>query len=142
MVHLKGVGTQIACGGQAVLLYVFGKYRRAYVVSETADERLAAVLPYGKLPLVRERLWVLGFFEGRRIDILKNLVRNLEALKEKEIYEYGAEFWLEAGGVVSAIAQRRRQSTKRAAADLAARQKKRKERLDESDRKRAQGAWN
>lgn len=131
-VYVEGLGTQLTCSGTAVLFYTSKNYRRAYVVSERSEPELGAHAMRGRLPLVRDGVFVLGFFEARRFDILKRLVKNLEDLAGKKIYGYGTDFWLTAAACVDAVSLRKRQATREWAEALLERNGMRERRLNES----------
>jgi len=76
--------------GTVVLQYKYPHHRRTYIV-KNADEYKTISPVY--LPNVRERVGMISFLYGRRIDLLRQAIYKAERIAGKEIYLYPVIFW-------------------------------------------------
>ncbi len=78
--------------GVVVLDYNYRPHRRAYIVCPS-DE--AEFIKSVYLPNVREKVALISAVYGRRIDLLRTAVFNIESLAGKEAYDFPILFWQE-----------------------------------------------
>lgn len=83
-------GALFSMGGTVVLQYKYPHHRRTYIV-KNADEY--KTIPPDYLPNVRERVGIISFLYGRRIDLLQQAIYKAERIAGKEIYLYPVIFW-------------------------------------------------
>lgn len=90
-IFLEEYGTLIEFEGTGVIFYYYSNHRRAYVITEIKNK---IPLLYGNLPLVREKVTIIYEARGRRIDLLKFALYNLEKEYGSKFYELPVPFWL------------------------------------------------
>lgn len=95
-VHDRERGTLFEFDGRAVLQYgwIMGGrcagHRRAYVVSNLGDTRCFGGV---YLPNVREPCAVISCAYGRRVDLMRQALFNLERIAGKDVYLLPVLFW-------------------------------------------------
>lgn len=99
----KGKGTLLSIEGVAAAFYSYSRYRRAYVFCEKELLDDKTPLMDGNLPLIKQRVGIIYFAEGRRIDVLKNLCHNINELFGTDAYSYSVDYWLRATALVDKV---------------------------------------
>jgi hypothetical protein len=94
---LPGEGTYIELQGAAALFYKFPHHRRAYIVREAAE---AENFPAFNLPELAQKAAVVYRAKGRRIDILRNTLYNIEAEAGLASYSWETGFWQRIGCLI------------------------------------------
>lgn len=88
------LGTLISIEGTGVAFYSSSNSRRAIVFQELSEDSYSIPLEEGHLPYIKQKVRILYKSKGRRTDLLKFMVYNLEKDYSKEIYKYGTLYWL------------------------------------------------
>jgi hypothetical protein len=94
---VNGLGTFIRFGGVVLLYYKYPHHRRAYVV-RSCDE--LSYYPPVSLPNIKQRVGIILWAKGRRIDILRRVYWNLEQLHGEGVYTWNTLFWQKIGCLV------------------------------------------
>ncbi len=97
------LGTLLKINGTGVAFYSASNSRRAVIFQELAENDHGLPLEEGKLPYIKERVRVLYKARGRKIDLLKFTLYNLEKKYKKEIYSLGTLYWLEIGSYIDSV---------------------------------------
>lgn len=91
-VFFEGDGTILEFEKTAVLFYSYSNHRRAYVITELNNNYIP--LLKGNLPLVKENVTIIYEARGRKVDILKFGIYNLEQMYGDKIYNFSISYWL------------------------------------------------
>lgn len=102
-IYVEGLGTLLCAESVAVAFYSFSNYRRAYVFCECDKASDDIGLLKGKLPLIKDNVKVIYFAEGRKIDLLKFAIYNLEKLYGMDIYHYNVSYWLRLTSMIDGM---------------------------------------
>lgn len=90
---LKENGKRFCFTNIVILQYKYYKqphFRRAYIVTNKESDNLIKMY----LPNVKEPVHIIYCIDGgRRIDLLRQVIYNLEQMGEKKIYEFPVIFW-------------------------------------------------
>ena len=97
------LGTLLKINGTGVAFYSASNSRRAVIFQELTENDHGLPLEEGKLPYIREKVRVLYKARGRKIDLLKFPLYNLEKKYKKEIYSLGTLYWLEIGSYIDSV---------------------------------------
>lgn len=95
--------------GVVLLDYNYRPHRRAYIVCPA--ER-AQFMKSVYLPNVREKLALISAVYGRRIDLLRTAIYNIEKIAGKEAYDYPILFWQEVSCLLDNFMGRKSAATK------------------------------
>lgn len=90
-------GSMLFTQGVAVIFYKYPDYRRAYVVSLHSEK---SVVNGTKLPGIKESVDILYRATGRKFDLLKRMVHNMEKRYGKKIYLIKDTFWLRSTSLI------------------------------------------
>ena len=78
--------------GVVILDYNYRPHRRAYIVCPAEQAQFMKSI---YLPNVREKLSLIAAVYGRRIDLLRTAIFNIESIAGKEAYDFPILFWQE-----------------------------------------------
>lgn len=78
--------------GVVILDYNYRPHRRAYIVCPAEQAQFMKSL---YLPNVREKLALISAVYGRRIDLLRTAIYNIESIAGKGAYDFPIMFWQE-----------------------------------------------
>lgn len=99
----KDLGTLIICEGSGIAFYSASNSRRAIVFTEINDECKEIPLLKGTLPYIKEPVRILYKAKGRKVDLLKFMVYNLEKKYGDIVYELGLIYWLELASFIDSV---------------------------------------
>lgn len=97
------LGTLIICEGSGIAFYSASNSRRAIVFTEINDECKEIPLLEGTLPYIKEPVRILYKAKGRKVDLLKFMVYNLEKKYGDTVYELGLIYWLELASFIDSV---------------------------------------
>lgn len=97
------LGTLIISEGSGIAFYSASNSRRAIVFSEITDTSSPLPLLEGNLPYFKEKVKIIYKAKGRKIDLLKFMVYNLEKRYGKEIYILGEIYWLTVASFIDSL---------------------------------------
>lgn len=103
-----GLGTLLWVKGTAVAFYSASNSRRAVIFQELSENDYGIPLEEGKLPYVKQKVRVLYKAKGRKIDLLKFTLFNLEKKYTNDFYRLGTLYWLELASYIDSIPGRRK----------------------------------
>lgn len=87
---LPDEGTLISFHNVVVLYYKYSYHRRAYIVRHIQEtSHIKAVF----LPNVKEAVGIIYYAHGRKIDLLRTALYNLEQISQKKVYQLPTIFW-------------------------------------------------
>jgi len=129
-----GLGTLLWVKGTAVAFYSASNSRRAVIFQELSEYDYGIPLEEGKLPYIKQKVRVLYKARGRKIDLLKFTLFNLEKKYTNDFYSLGTLYWLELASYIDSIPGRKKigGSTKRQPYMLTDRYIRRRKRLNEN----------
>lgn len=127
------LGTLLKINGTGVAFYSASNSRRA-LFQELTEKDHGLPLEEGKLPYIKEKVRILYKARGRKIDLLKVALYNLEKKYKKEIYSLGTLYWLEIASYIDSVIYSKRNSisTKRQSYLITEKNIKRRNRLHEN----------
>lgn len=129
----NGLGSLLKINGSGVAFYSASNSRRAIIFQELTENDYGIPLEEGKLPYIKEKVRILYKAKGRKIDLLKFTLYNLEKKYEKEIYSLGTLYWLEIGSYIDSVnCSKKSVSTKRQAYFITEKNIQRRKRLHEN----------
>ena len=99
----KDLGTLIICEGSGIAFYSASNSRRAIVFTEINEECKEIPLLEGMLPYIKEPVRILYKAKGRKVDLLKFMVYNLEKKYGDKVYELGLIYWLELSSFIDSV---------------------------------------
>lgn len=76
--------------GVVILDYNYRPHRRSYIVCPSEQAQFMKSL---YLPNVREKVALISAVYGRRIDLLRTAIYNIESIAGKEAYDFPILFW-------------------------------------------------
>ena len=83
-------GTFISFNDVVVLYYKYSSHRRAYIVRNAQKtSHIKAIY----LPNVKEAVGIIYYAHGRKIDLLRTALYNLEEISQKKVYQLPTIFW-------------------------------------------------
>ena len=127
------LGTLLKINGTGVAFYSVSNSRRALIFQELTENDHGLPLEEGKLPYIKEKVRILYKAKGRKIDLLKVALYNLEKKYKKEIYSLGTLYWLEIASYIdSVICSKKSTSTKRQSYLITEKNIRRRKRLHEN----------
>lgn len=83
-------GTLIEFEGVVILFYKYSDHRRAYIVRNIKETQYMKAV---YLPNVKEAVGIIYYAHGRRIDLLRTALYNLEQISQKRVYQCPSVFW-------------------------------------------------
>ena len=86
--------------GVVVLDYNYRPHRRAYIVCPAEQSQCLKSI---YLPNVREKLSLIASVYGRRIDLLRATLFNIERIAGKEAYDFPVLFWQEISCLIDSF---------------------------------------
>lgn len=123
----SGLGTLLWVRGTAVAFYSASNSRRALIFQELSEYDYGIPLEEGKLPYIKQKVRVLYKARGRKIDLLKFTLFNLEKKYMNDFY------WLELASYIDSISGKKKGGcTKRQPYMLTDRYIRRRKRLNEN----------
>ncbi|MDR3284266.1 MAG: hypothetical protein LBS97_03685 [Treponema sp.] len=87
-------GTDLFMSGAAVVYYTYPHHRRAYIIRHGQDMKHHRLY---ELPNIKEKVGVIYYMQGKKIDLLRRVTYNLEALHGQAVYEWDTLFWQKVG---------------------------------------------
>lgn len=97
------LGTLLKIEGTGIAFYSASNTRRAIIFQELTENSYSIPLIEGTVPYVKEKVRILYKAKGRKVDLLKFMVFNLEKKYKTEIYELGTLYWLTLGSFIDAL---------------------------------------
>lgn len=91
---IKDKGTLIQITGTGIAFYSASNSRRAVIFQDIKEKDYLIPLQEGNLPYIREKVRVIYKVKGRKLDLLKLLIYNLEKKYSNEIYSFDIVYWL------------------------------------------------
>ena len=89
-VTLPKEGTLIETEGVCIVYYTYSKHRRAYIICDTLKTHCFSSF---YLPNIREKIHILYQARGRKIDLMRQAIYNLEQMSNKAVYSLPPIFW-------------------------------------------------
>ena len=128
------MGTLLKIEGTGIAFYSASNSRRAVIFQELSEKDYQLPLEEGKLPYIKQKVRILYKAKGRKIDLLKFALYNLEKKYKKDIYKLGTLYWLEIGSYIDSVIRKKKgsNSTKRQIYLITEKNKKRRKRLHEN----------
>lgn len=83
-------GTLIETEGVSIVYYKYSSYRRAYIVCD-ADK--TEYLKNYYLPNINPKVSIIYKAQGRKIDLMRQAIYNLEEMSENKVYNLPPIFW-------------------------------------------------
>lgn len=100
-IYLDEYGTMLSLNGICVLDYSYPNSRCQYIIRERTD---SCIFRRCLLPNVDKEVELIGCFTaGRKIDFLRNSMKNLEKMYGKSPYELPSGFWLKVLAMVENV---------------------------------------
>jgi len=108
-------GTLLKIEGTGIAFYSSSNARRAIVFQELSEKGWGIPLMEGTIPYVKEKVRILYKARGRKVDLMKFLIYNLEKEYGVLPYSLGTSYWLYLSSFIDSIVPRERKgsSTKR-----------------------------
>lgn len=95
--------------GVVILDYNYRPHRRSYIVCPAEQAKFTKSL---YLPNVREKVALISAVYGRRIDLLRTAIYNIESIAGKEAYDFPILFWQEVSCLLDNFNGRKSAATK------------------------------
>lgn len=106
-------GTLLVIKGSGIAFYSASNSRRAIIFQELSENSFLIPLEEGNLPYIKQKVRVLYKAKGRKVDLLKFLIYQLEIKYKDDIYELGTLYWLYLGSYIDSISNKKNGSKKR-----------------------------
>lgn len=113
IIYLKtfnDLGTFLMCKGCGIAFYSASNSRRAIVFSEITEENKYIPLLEGNIPYIKQPVRILYKARGRKVDLLKFMVYNLEKKYGDEVYELGEIYWLKLSSFIDSVRKNKKTS--------------------------------
>ena len=101
----KDLGSILMCEGSGIAFYSASNSRRAIVFTEIKESYNDIPLLEGNLPYIKQPVRILYKAKGRKVDLLKFMVYNLEKKYGDKIYELGELYWLKLVSYIDSVRQ-------------------------------------
>lgn len=88
-VTLPPRGTLIKLEGIAIVYYKYSSHRRAYIIYGKSCKYIKNIY----LPNIKKPIGLIYYAHGRKIDLLRQAVFNLEKMSENKVYKLPPIFW-------------------------------------------------
>lgn len=130
----ESIGTMLYIKGTGVAFYSAKNSRRAIVFQELSEEDYNIPLEEAILPYIKQKVRIIYKAKGRKIDLLKMMIYNLEKKYNKDIYQLGTLYWLEISSYIDSVRRHSKgsNSTKRQTYLITEKYKQQMERLNEN----------
>ena len=97
------LGTLIISEGSGIAFYSASNSRRAIVYSEITERGSTLPLLEGTLPYIKQPVRIIYKAKGRKVDLLKFMVYNLEKKYGDSIYSLGDVYWLKLASFIDSV---------------------------------------
>lgn len=97
------LGTLIICEGCGIAFYSASNSRRAVVFTEIKEKDPKFPVLEGKLPYIKQPVRIIYKARGRKVDLLKFMIYNLEKKYGNRIYGMGDIYWLKLSSFIDSI---------------------------------------
>ncbi len=130
----ENLGTMLFIEGTAIAFYSASNSRRAVIFQELKENDFTIPMEEAHMPYIKQEVRILYKAKGRKIDLLKQMVYNLEKKYGKDFYKYGTLYWLTLASYIDSVRHKSKGSngTKRQVYLLTDKYKKSLERSYES----------
>lgn len=126
------IGTLLKINGTGVAFYSASNTRRAVIFQELSEPSFNLPFGQGKIPYVKQDVRIICKLKGRKVDLLKFMIYNLEKKYKKEIYSLDARYWLTIGSYIDSIPKNTSGSKKTQAYLITEKYQKWRKRLNEN----------
>ena len=107
------LGTLMKISGTGVAFYSSSNSRRAVIFQELSENHCSVPLIEGYIPYIKEKVRIIYKARGRKVDLLKFMVFNLEKEYKKEVYSLGIPYWLTLASYIDSLNPKDKGSKKR-----------------------------
>lgn len=127
------LGTLIRITGTGIAFYSSSNARRAIIFQELSEKSYDIPVIEGTIPYVKGKVRILYKAKGRKVDLLKFFVYNLEKEYNTLPYSLGINYWLTMASYIDSIipSKRKTSSTKRQMKMITDKYIKREKRLND-----------
>lgn len=99
----KELGTLIILEGSGVAFYSASNSRRAYIFQDASENSCGIPCEEGFIPYFKQKVRILYKAKGRKIELLKFMIYNLEKKYGDKIYELNSSYWIMIGSYIESI---------------------------------------
>lgn len=99
----KELGTLIILEGSGVAFYSASNSRRAYIFQDASEKSCGIPCEEGFIPYFKQKVRILYKAKGRKIELLKFMIYNLEKKYGDKIYKLNSSYWIMLGSYIDSI---------------------------------------
>lgn len=105
------LGTLIIISGTGIAFYSASNSRRAIIFTELDNKDYGIPLIEGNIPYIKQKVRILYKAKGRKVDLLKFLVYNLEKEYSTLPYSLSVFYWLHLASYIDSIIPQKNKSS-------------------------------